>query len=202
RSSVEKLFSRIHQKFGLLHILVNSAAVNTADYLEDIKQPDLEKVIDVNIKGDVYTTIMAIPLMKKASYGRLIYINSGSGLKASAVMSLYSALKYFNRGFSISAALEVGKYNITSNSICPSDIYPEGEMGAKSWTTPSLIRVSAEKEGVDTLEELIAKRRSKNPMKSSCTTEDVADLAAFLASEKSGFINGQSLGLNGGAIPY
>jgi NAD(P)-dependent dehydrogenase (short-subunit alcohol dehydrogenase family) len=146
--------------------------------------------------------------MKNARFGRLIYINSGSGLKASAGMSLYSASKYFNRGFAISCALEAGKYNITSNSICPSDIYPEEETGvendrpAQSWKNESLLRISMEKEGVPSLKELIIKRTRTNPMKRSCTKEDVANLALFLASDKAGFINGQSIALNGGALPY
>jgi NAD(P)-dependent dehydrogenase (short-subunit alcohol dehydrogenase family) len=150
----------------------------------------------------------AIPIMKKGGFGRLIYINSGSGLKASAGLSLYSASKYFNRGFAISSALELGRFNITANSICPSDIYPQSQgngdetLAPKSWTNESLLRISLEKEGVSSLEELIKKRNAKNPMKRSCTASDVVNLALFLASERAGFINGQSIGLNGGAIPY
>jgi sorbitol-6-phosphate 2-dehydrogenase len=142
--------------------------------------------------------------MKKSGYGRLIFINSCSGLKASAGLSLYSASKYFDRGFAISAALELGRYNITANSICPSDIYPEPskDPGPQSWLTPSLVRISLQKEGVGTLEELIHKRNASNPMRRACTTDDVANLALFLASERAGFINAQSIGLNGGIIPY
>ena len=208
RDSVNKLFGSIEGEFGRVHVLVNNAAVNTADYIEQIKEEDLAKVIKINMLGYIYTTMAALPLMKKAGYGRLIYINSGSGLKASAGLPIYSSAKYFNRGFAISAALEAGKYNITSNSICPSDVYPEEDpdpqkdMSAKSWTNESLLRISMEKEGVNTLKELIQKRTKANPMKRSCRKEDVASLALFLASDKAGFINGQSIGLNGGSLPY
>ena len=101
--------------------------------------------------------------------------------------------------------MEVGKHNITANSICPSDIYPEGDdprTRAGSWTNESLVRVSLDKEGVSSFAELMVKRRGKNPMRRSCTVRDVADLALFLASERAGFINGQSIGVNGGAVPY
>ena len=204
---VNALFHEIRRLFGTLHVLVNAAAVNTADYIENISEEDLKKVLAINVRGYVYTTREAIPLMKDAGYGRLIYINSGSGLKASAGLSLYSASKYFNRGFAISAALEAGKYRITSNSICPSDIYPEGSGGkdgidAKSWKNEQLVRISLEKEGVGNLESLMKKRIEKNPMKRSCTKGDIANLALFLASDKAGFINGQSIGVNGGALPY
>jgi NAD(P)-dependent dehydrogenase (short-subunit alcohol dehydrogenase family) len=204
---VRALFHEVKNLFGTLHVLVNAAAINTAEYIDRISEGDLKKVLDVNVRGYVYTTREAIPLMKAAGYGRLIYINSGSGLKASAGLSLYSASKYFNRGFAISAALEAGKYRITSNSICPSDVYPGGAGGengldAKSWKNTQLVRISLEKEGVDTFEALMEKRREKNPMKRSCTTADIASLALFLASERAGFINGQSIGVNGGLLPY
>ena len=205
---VANLFSRVREQFGTLHILVNNAAINTADYIEDIDTDDLEAVLRINVKGYVHTTREAIPLMKHEGFGRLIYINSGSGLKASAGLSLYSASKYFNRGFAISGALELGRWGITANSICPSDIYPEKpatgdeNLMPKSWTNESLLRISLEKEGVSSIEELIQKRNAKNPMRRSCTVTDVANLALFLASERAGFINGQSIGLNGGALPY
>ena len=208
KESVNKLFNEIKEEFGTIHVLVNNAAVNTADYIEQIKEEDIDRVIKINMLGYVHTTMAVLPLMKKTGYGRLIYINSGSGLKASSGLPLYSSAKYFNRGFAISAALEAGKYNITSNSICPSDVYPEEDpgsgkdMSAKSWTNESLLRISMEKEGVDTLKELIKKRSNSNPMKRSCKKEDVASLALFLASDKAGFINGQSIGLNGGSLPY
>ena len=200
--SVAMLFREVDRCFGRLHVLVNNAAVNTADYIRDVREEDLKRVLDVNVRGYLYTTREAIPRMIDAGFGRLIFINSGSGLKASAGLSLYSGSKYFDRGFALSAALELGRHNITSNSICPSDIYPEAAHGARSWLTESLVRISLEKEGVETLEELIEKRTAKNPMRRSCRIEDVTDLALFLASERAGFINGQSIGLNGGSIPY
>jgi NAD(P)-dependent dehydrogenase (short-subunit alcohol dehydrogenase family) len=207
-NDVAALFNKVQARFGTLHVLVNNAAVNTADYIENIDLQDLERVLDINVKGYVHTTRQAIPLMKKGGFGRLIFINSGSGLKASAGLSLYSASKYFNRGFAISSALELGRFNITANSICPSDIYPQSQndvgrdLAPKSWQNESLLRISLEKEGVDSLEALIEKRNAKNPMERSCTVADVANLALFLASECAGFINGQSIGLNGGALPY
>ncbi len=221
RSSVKSLFETIRTRFNRLHVLVNNAAVNTADFILDIKEEDIDRICSINIKGYVYTTVQAVPLMRETGFGRLIYINSGSGLKASAGMSLYSGSKYFNRGFAISAALEAGKFNITANSICPSDVYPSAQrlsdsgsheggsnvsksrhLQPKSWTNDSLVRISLEKEGVSTLEELMQKRTAKNPMRRSCTPEDIANLAMFLASEKAGFINGQSIGVNGGALPF
>jgi NAD(P)-dependent dehydrogenase (short-subunit alcohol dehydrogenase family) len=202
RGEVEKVFQEVERTYGLLHVLVNCAAVIEGGWITEIKEEGLERTIDINIKGYIHTTTCAVPLMRKAGYGRIIYLNSSSGLKASSGLGLYSASKYFDRGFAISTALEVGKDNITANSVCPSDVYPEGELEAKSWRDSSLLDISLEKEGVDALEELIEKRREKNPMKRHCTAEDIVNLVLFLASEQAGFINGQSIGLNGGQLPY
>ncbi len=202
RDNVKQLFKKIEDRYKKTHILVNCAAVSKAGYIENIKDEDIDHILDINVKGYIYTTIYAVPLMKKAGYGRLIYINSNSGLKASAGLALYSGSKYFNRGFAISAALELGKYGITSNSICPSDIYPEGEIEPGSWKETSLLKITMEKEGVSSIEEIISKRRDKNPMKRNCSVDDVTNLALFLASDKAGFINGQSIAVNGGLVPY
>jgi len=202
RREVEKLFQGVERTYGLLHVLVNCAAVIEGGWVTEIKEESLERTIDINIKGYIHTTTSAVPLMRKAGYGRIIYLNSSSGLKASSGLGLYSASKYFNRGYAISTALEVGRNNITANSVCPSDVYAEGDLEAKSWRDSSLLDISLEKEGASTLAELIEKRREKNPMKRHCTADDIVNLVLFLASEQAGFINGQSIGLNGGQLPY
>ena len=202
KDQVQQLFGEIRKDLGSVDILVNSAAYLSAGYIQEVRDDDIDKTLEISIRGCLYTTAAVIPHMRQAGGGRIIYIGSSSGLKASAGLSLYSASKYFVRGLAIAAALEEGKHNITSNVICPSDVYPSGDLPARSWNNESLIRISLEKEGVSTLEELIESRNAINPMRRSCTADDVAQLALFLASEKAGYINGQSIGLNGGAVPY
>jgi NAD(P)-dependent dehydrogenase (short-subunit alcohol dehydrogenase family) len=204
--SVADLFKTVRDRYETVHVLVNNVGVSIAGYVQDIRDQDVDKIFNINMKGYVYTTREAVPIMKRSGFGRLIYVNSGSGLKASAGLSLYSASKYFDRGFAIATALEAGRFNITANSICPSDVYPAPDGGEElqpgSWKTDSLVTISLEKENVASLPELIAKREAKNPMRRSCTVDDVADLALFLASDRAGFINGQSIGLNGGSFPF
>jgi len=96
---------------------------------------------------------------------------------------------------------ELGMHNITANVVCPSDIYPESEYDAGSWKEPRLLAITKEKLGVSSLEEIRAKREASNPMRRSCTVEDVANFVAFLASERASFLNTQVIGINGGAIP-
>ena len=201
RDQVREVFRGVDEDFGGIHILVNNAAYVSAGFLEDFQEEQWTKTADTNMKGVLYTTLESVPRMRQARFGRLIYMGSSSALKASAGLALYSASKYFDRGLAITAALELGKHNITSNIICPSDVYPEGDNPAGSWQSPSLLEISLEKENVNTLEELKEIRRRRNPMKRHCTPNDIADLVLFLASRQAGFINGQSIGLNGGSLP-
>jgi len=201
RKSVHKMVEETERAFKAIHILVNNVGVTRANWIEDITEEDFEKTAYINMKGYLNCTQAAVPYMKRSNYGRLIYLGSGSGLKASAGLALYSGSKYFARGLAVSAGLEMGKYNITANVICPSDIYPDDNYETGSWKADKLVEISLEKEGLKSFAELVAKRVAANPMRRPCTVEDVANLAVFLASERAGFINAQTIGVNGGGIP-
>ena len=201
RESVSRMVEEAHRAFAAIHILVNNVGLTQANWIQDITDEDFEKTANINMKGYLNCTQAVIPYMKEAKYGRLIYMGSGSGLKASAGLALYSGSKYFARGLAISAGLELGKHNITANVICPADIYPDDDYATGSWNADGLVDVSLEKEGVKSLADLKTKRMEANPMRRTCRVEDVADLAIFLASERAGFINAQSIGVNGGNIP-
>jgi 3-oxoacyl-[acyl-carrier protein] reductase len=139
--------------------------------------------------------------MSQNHWGRLIFIGSGSGLKASAGLALYSASKYFLHGLAVAAGLELGRFGITSNIVCPSDIYPDGPHPAGSWQSQKLVEISLKKENVDTFDALKQKRIAKTPAGRACRTQDIADVVAFLASPRADFINAQVIGVNGGALP-
>ncbi|MCE9544515.1 MAG: SDR family oxidoreductase [Planctomycetia bacterium] len=199
--AVEAALKRIDDAFGALHVVVSNVGLTLPGALEEMTDPDIERTLAVNIRGALNVTRAAVPRLRAAKWGRLIYIGSGSGLKASAGLALYSASKYFLHGLCVAAGLELGRDGITANIICPSDIYPEGESPAGSWLDPKLVAVSCQKEGVSSLEELAARRIARTPAGRSCATRDVALLAAFLASPMADFINAQAIGVNGGSIP-
>lgn len=201
RGAVEAGVARVAREWGALHIVVSNVGLTMPDMLADIEDEDIARTFAVNMGGPLNVTRAAAKYLQAAGWGRLIYIGSSSGLKASAGLSLYSSSKYFLHGLSVAAGLELGPHNITANILCPSDIYPEGDAPAASWLNPKLIETSLQKEGVASLDELAARRIAKSPIKRSCTVEDVARAAAFLASPLAGFINAQAIGINGGALP-
>ena len=201
REAVDAMVAETMAAFGRVDILVNNVGVTLADWIEDISDQDVERTFAVNMQAHLVCTQAVVGPMKAARWGRLIYLSSGSGMKPSAGLALYSASKFFIRGLGAAIGLELGRYNITANVVCPSDVYPEGDEPAETWGDPKLQAVSMAKAGVDSFEALRDQRIEANPMRRSCTVQDVADLVVFLASERTGFINAQTLGVNGGAIP-
>jgi len=201
KEEVEAGIAQIADVFGGLHIVINNVGLTLPDYLSDINDEDIESTFNTNMRGPLLVTRAAVPLLSTAGWGRLIYIGSSSGLKASAGLSLYSASKYFLHGLCVAAGLELGKHGITANILCPSDIYPEGDSPAGSWLNPKLVEISLKKDGVSDFAQLTAKRIARTPAGRSCRVEDVANLAVFLASPLADFISAQVIGVNGGALP-
>jgi NAD(P)-dependent dehydrogenase (short-subunit alcohol dehydrogenase family) len=192
---------RVVEVFGRIDILVNNVGLSLVDWVEDIQDADIERTFATNMKSHLLCTQAVIGPMKAARWGRLIYIASGSGLRASAGLALYSASKYFIRGLGIAVGLELGQHNITANIVCPSDVYSDENDAPQTWLNPKLQAISMAKEGVSSFEALRAKRIASNPMRRSCTVRDVADLVTFLAGDRAGFINAQSIAVNGGGVP-
>jgi NAD(P)-dependent dehydrogenase (short-subunit alcohol dehydrogenase family) len=201
RSAVEAGVARTAEEWGELHIVVSNVGLTLPDLLADIDDKDIATTFGVNMGGPLNVTRAAVKYLSAAGWGRLIFIGSSSGLKASAGLALYSSSKYFLHGLTVAAGLELGAHNITANILCPSDIYPAGDTPAGSWLNPKLIETSLQKEGVSSLAELQERRIAKSPIKRSCTVEDVANATVFLASPLAGFINAQAIGINGGSLP-
>jgi NAD(P)-dependent dehydrogenase (short-subunit alcohol dehydrogenase family) len=201
RGAVRAMTSEVLARFGRLDILVNNVGVTLADWIEDVTDDHIATTFDVNMRSHLLCTQAVIEPMKASRWGRLIYVSSASGIKASAGLALYSASKHWLRGLGVALGLELGKYNITANIVCPSDVYPEGHLPARTWTDAKLQSISMSKAGVDSMDALKQKRIEANPMGRACTVQDVADVVVFLASERAGFINAHTISVTGGALP-
>jgi len=197
RKSVDLMVRQAVDKFGTVHILVNNAGVTIPNFIEDVTEEDIEKTVKVNIKGVIYCIRAVQPYMKKQRWGRIINVSSTSGVKGSAGLSVYSMSKFAIRGLTQALGLELGKFGITVNAVAPSDVYEAGSWSENS----SLYEISMKKEDARTPEELRRKRIEKIPLRRSCTIEDVADIIVFLVSERAGFINAQTIQVNGGLLP-
>jgi 3-oxoacyl-[acyl-carrier protein] reductase len=166
--------------FGRLDILVNNAGITKDTLLLRMKEEDFGKVIDVNLKGVFNCTKHASAVMLKQKSGRIINISSVVGLMGNAGQANYAAAKAGILGFTKSIAKELGTRGITVNAIAPGFI------------TTDMTEVLSDKVKEKLIENV--------PLKRLGSPEDVANLAAFLASDNASYITGQVINVDGGMV--
>jgi len=177
---VNAMFESIIKSFGGLDILVNNAGITKDGLLLRMSEIDWDKVIDVNLKGVYNCTQEASKLMIKNRYGKIINVSSVVGVTGNAGQSNYAAAKAGIIGFSKSIAKELATRGINVNVIAPGFI--ETDMTGKL------------------SEQMKLKILSNIPFGKYGKTEDVANLASFLASDLSGYITGQVFNVDGGMV--
>jgi 3-oxoacyl-[acyl-carrier protein] reductase len=174
------LVKQVQSDFGGLDILVNNAGTTRDTLLMSMKEEDWDNVIDTNLKSVYAVTKAALRGMLKSRWGRIINISSVVGLSGQAGQTNYAASKAGLIGFSKSLAREVASRNITVNVVAPGFI-PTALTGVLS----------------DEQRQSII---SNTPVGRMGTPEEIAWAVAFLAAERSGFITGQVLTVDGGLI--
>ena len=193
---VDQLIKDIIQEFGHIDILVNnagSAAGPDRVPIIELDEETWDKVQSINIKGTfLCCRAVAKELVKQGNGGKIINMSSTQGLKGSPRFGAYSASKFAVRGLTQVLANELGEYGIQVNAICPGMVITERYYDIAEAFAP---------EGVTTEEHLdeIEKRNiSETPLGRVATTDDVAKIAAFLASSESDFQTGMSFLVDGG----
>ncbi|MFO7153828.1 MAG: 3-oxoacyl-[acyl-carrier-protein] reductase [Caldicoprobacter oshimai] len=177
---VEAMFEKVLNEFGDLHILVNNAGITRDALLIRMKQEDWDAVLDTNLKGVYNCSKAAAKIMIKKRRGKIINISSVVGVAGNAGQSNYAAAKAGVIGFSKAIARELAPRNIQVNVVAPGFI--ETDMTA---ALPESIRQEMLKQ--------IPLGRYGDPM-------DVAYVVGFLASDKSQYITGQVIHVDGGMI--
>lgn len=174
----EDLVNEVVKEFGTVDVLVNNAGITRDNLLMRMTETQWDEVMNANLKS-VFNLTKAIQRpMLKAKKGSIINMTSVVGIEGNAGQANYSASKAGIIGFTKSIAQELGSRNIRSNAVAPGFI--ETEMTAA--LDPKI------KEGW--IENI--------PLKRTGTTEDVANLVAFLASDNSSYITGQVISICGG----
>ncbi len=177
-AQVNEKFEWVTKTHGPVHTLVNNAGIAIDGLLIRMKDEDLEKTLDVDLKGAIYCTRAAVKQMMRAREGSIIQISSVIGEMGNAGQAAYSAAKAGLIGFTKSVAKEWGGRGIRANVVTPGFIETEMTAGLSA-------------EHVEAI-------KSRIPLESFGQPDDVAHLVAFLASPKSRYITGQVVGINGG----
>lgn len=177
-ADVEQMVKVAKEAFARIDILVNNAGITRDALLLRMKDEDWDAVLDVNLKGAFLCTRAVAKLMTKQRSGRIINIASVVGQMGNAGQANYCASKAGLMGLTRSNARELAKRNITVNAVAPGFI--------ATAMTDSLPE--------DKRQELAA----QIPLAKLGSADDIANAVLFLASENTGYITGQVIGVNGG----
>jgi 2-hydroxycyclohexanecarboxyl-CoA dehydrogenase len=163
---------------------VNNAGWDELRPFLDTDEPFWDQVIEVNLKGCLRTTKAVLPGMVDAGWGRIVNLGSDAGRVGSSHEAVYAGAKAGVIAFTKTIAREVARSGVTANAVCPGPT-----------RTPMLEGMAAADESggklVESLTRAVPMRRLGEP-------EDVAAAVAFLASERAGYITGQTLSVSGG----
>ena len=182
RQSMKSVHSFLKDKDLLPNILINNAGITSDQIFMRMKDDDWDNVIDINLTGTFNITKLFIKDMVKNRYGKIINISSISGLMGNPGQVNYSSSKAALGGFTKSLAKELGSRNINVNSIAPGFIDTE-------------MTEFLDQDAKELLKKDIPLNRLGN-------TDDISELAFFLASDQAQYITGQTISVDGGLFMH
>jgi 3-oxoacyl-[acyl-carrier protein] reductase len=179
RNEVEAAIHKTLESFGRLDILVNNAGLLKSFSIEDTTDELINATLDINIKGILYAIRAVTPIMKKQKYGRIVNVASITGKNGdNSTTFVYGASKGAVISLTRSVARQLGPFGVTCNAIAPHAVMTKM---MEYWD-------DAKK----------AEAAGKIPVKRLGTIQDMSYLMMYLASDEAGFVNGETVNINGG----
>jgi 3-oxoacyl-[acyl-carrier protein] reductase len=175
---VERMASEVHDELGSVDVLVNNAGITVDGKFENMTYEDWYRVMQTNLDGTFHCTKAFYDDIKSADNGRLINISSVVGQQGNYGQANYATSKGGLIAFTRTIALELARYGSTANCVAPG--FTETDMLEK---VPDRVR--------EKIKENIPLDRFADP-------EDISGIVRFLASDRSNYMTGQVLGVNGG----
>jgi 2-hydroxycyclohexanecarboxyl-CoA dehydrogenase len=181
-AAVAAAVATVGERLGPVDIAVNNAGWDELRPFLETDEPFWDRVIDINYKGCLRVTKAVLPGMVDRGWGRLVNIASDAGRVGSSLESVYAGAKGGVIAFTKTIAREVARSGVTANCVCPGPT-----------RTPLLEGMAGEggDRFVDALTRAVPMRRLGEP-------EDIAAAVAFLASDRAGYVTGQTLSVSGG----
>ncbi len=180
-TKTDQIFSmvdKIIETYGKIDCLINCAGISKFQQIQDTTEEDYHNIFDTNLKSIIMLTSAVSKHMISEKYGKIVNISSMWGKVGASMESLYSASKGAINTLTLSLAKELGPSNINVNAICPGLIKTKMNDSLSKSTIKSIV--------------------NETPLKRIGTPEDVADLTLFLCDDKSSFVTGQIITIDGG----
>ena len=178
------------EKAGVCDILVNNAGIQFVSPIDQFPTEKWDQIIAINLNSAFHTTAVALPMMRKAGWGRVVNIASAHGLTASPFKSAYVAAKHGSVGMTKVVALETAREPITANAVCPGYVLTplvEAQIPATM------------KEYNMTRDEVVEKvLLDRQPSKQFATVEQMGGVVVFLCSPAAEQITGTTISVDGG----
>jgi len=180
--NLEQRIIELVSKIRKIDILVNNAGIWEYGEADKMSLREWNRTMQANLTSMFLITKHVIPLMKKNKFGKIINISSTAGQRGEAFHSHYAASKGAMISYTKSLAAEIGKFNITVNSVAP------------GWVDTEMCKeVFSDKKYKE-------KVRLEIPVQRIASAEDIAGPVLFLASDLARHINGEILNVNGGSV--
>lgn len=195
---VDQMVAQVVEIFGRIDILVNNAgaaAGNDRVPVVELEEYDWDRVQAVNVKGTfLCCRAVARAMITARSSGKIINVSSTASKRGMPRYAAYCASKFAVRGFTQALAHELAPYQINVNAICPGLIASERLDDMAAALAPEGIDATAYRHT------MIEQATGNTPLGRMTETEDIANMAAFLASDQTSFLTGLSLNVDGGTI--
>jgi len=173
-----RLIEETFQRFGRIDVLVNNAAINIDRTMKNLSTDDWDTVIKADLSSYFYTVRAAIPHFMEQKSGKIINISSMNAESGSYGQANYSAAKAGIIGFTKTAALELARYNVTVNAICPGYVATEMFEAIPAKTKEAIL--------------------ARIPLGRAGTPQEVARAVRYLILDGD-YYTGETLNMNGGA---
>jgi NAD(P)-dependent dehydrogenase (short-subunit alcohol dehydrogenase family) len=183
RSDAECLAKTALEQMGRVDILVNNAGTNVPRAIDEVKDEDWDRVIELNLSACMVLTRALVPQMKERRWGRIIHISSVLGLGSKMGRSVYSATKRAVIGLAQASALDLGPFGITVNCIAPGPFLTDLPLNLLS----------------DTEKQAFSNRTALGRWGKP---EEMAGPALLLASDAGSYITGEVLVVDGGVMAH
>src|SRR5919204_317746 len=184
RTDVEAMVEQAVKEFGRLDFLVTCAGITRDNLIYKMSDEDWDSVIDTHLKGTFLCAQAAQRVMVEQKHGKMVFLSSVSAL-GNRGQTNYSAAKAGLQAMARTLAIELGRYNINVNAVAP------------GFVETRMTQATAQRMGVD-FEEFKRLAAESIPVRRVGQPSDIANVIAFLCSDESSYVSGQSIYVAGG----